>query len=254
MPRSRAATLGRAVVPIVLACVAPAAGQEATASLGGSVTARGTLRAVEGARMTVLGTPLVAFTDSAGRFLVPAVPAGVRVLQARAIGYETGSWIVQLTAGQNFRQPIELEPRPIVVEGMTVEGQAHDWRSPAAFDRRRATGRGHFITREEIRNRRAENVADLLRTVPGVHAQCRGLANCVVTVGRTQGRSCRPEYFLDGFPATFSTGPVFPINQIRGVEVYRDPSEVPVEFQRPNLRCGVIAIWTVDPGDRLDRD
>jgi hypothetical protein len=58
---------------------------------------------------------------------------------------------------------------------------------------------------------------------------------------------------LYGLTAYFATGLNFPINQIRGVEIYRDASEIPVEFLRPNMRCGVIAIWTIEPGDRLGR-
>jgi len=57
-------------------------------------------------------------------------------------------------------------------------------------------------------------------------------------------RGCRPEYYLDGFPASSSVGPDFPITGIYGIEVYRTASEVPVEFRRPELRCGVILIWS----------
>ena len=31
-----------------------------------------------------------------------------------------------------------------------------------------------------------------------------------------------------------------------------DAFSVPVELQLPNLRCGVIAIWTIDPGTSLE--
>jgi hypothetical protein len=57
-------------------------------------------------------------------------------------------------------------------------------------------------------------------------------------------RGCRPEFFLDGFPASFSTGPNFPMRGVLGVEIYRTASETPVEFHRPNLMCGVIAVWS----------
>jgi hypothetical protein len=33
-------------------------------------------------------------------------------------------------------------------------------------------------------------------------------------------------------------------NDIRGIEVYVDPSAVPSQYRRPDVQCGVILIWT----------
>lgn len=204
---------------------------------------------VEGARVTVLGTPISAITDSAGRFVLMDVPAGVRVVQIRAIGYAVGSWMVELSEAQHMSHEFEIEARPVQVSGVTAVGVNTDWRSEAGFERRRAHGAGVFLTREEIASRRAIDITDLLRSITGIVSACtpRG---CVIRMARST-RQCTPEFFLDGFPATFATGPNFPVNQIRGVEVYRSEFEVPGEFQRPGLRCGVIAIWTIEPGERF---
>jgi hypothetical protein len=230
------------------------AAQGAPGSIGGRVLRRAARTPVEGARISIVGTALVTSTDSAGQFLLAAVAPGVRVVQVRAVGYEPGSWIIQLGEGQRFRQDLEVEPRPVEVSGVTVTARGSDtWRTEAGFEERRRMGRGVFYTREEIETRRPPTVADLLRNAPGVNVTCRGMGGCTIILGRNTGRTCRPEYFLDGFTANFATGPNFPINQIRGVEIYRDASEIPVEFLRPNMRCGVIAIWTIEPGDRLGR-
>jgi hypothetical protein len=224
------------------------------ATIGGRVVRREAGTPVDGARVAVLGTGLAVVSDSTGGFAIPDVPPGVRVIQVRAVGYEPGTWIVQLGEGQQFRQDLELNAFPIEVAGVTVRGEpAGDWRTPAGFERRRQAGRGFFLTQGDIESRRPRTIADLLRAVPGASVTCRGAYGCYIGLGRNVGRLCRPEYFLDGYPATFATGPAFPINQIRGVEVYRDQSETPMEFQRPGLRCGVIAIWTIEPGDRLGR-
>ena len=226
-------------------------GAQGTAVIGGRLLARESRAPIEGAHVTVLGTGLSTWTDSSGRFAFSSVPAGVRVVQARIVGYGVGSWIIQLDEGQAFSQDLEMEAIAIEVGGVTVTAQPDQgWRSEAGFERRRQNQRGYFFTRSEILGRRAPTIAELLRTVPGVLTTCRA-NSCVVQMGRTEGRRCAVEYFLDGFPATLATGPNFPVNQLRGVEVYRDPSEVPVEFQRPGLRCGVIAIWTSEPGAPL---
>ena len=80
--------------------------------------------------------------------------------------------------------------------------------------------------------------------VPGVFTTCRGPGGTCQVQMMASGKNCSPEWFLDGFPATQAVGPDFPIQRIRGVEVYRSIFEVPPEFQRSTLRCGVIAVWS----------
>src|SRR5262249_24494136 len=161
-------------------------------------------------------------SDAQGRFQITGVPAGVRVMQVHAIGFSIGSWVVQLTEGQNLHQTFDLSPRALEVEGVTVTGpeDGSNWRSEQSFAQPRPRGHGVFITREQIQQRNALNMADLLRVVPGIMTTCSNGRNCTVRMERSS-RQCQPEYFLDGYPATFSTGPNFPVQQIRGVEVYR---------------------------------
>ncbi len=236
------------------ACIHPlvAHAQQAPGTIVGALVNRETRAPIEGARVAILGSSLMTSSDSAGRFRIGGVVPGVRVIQVRAIGYSVGSWLLQVDEGQTLRHEFEIEPRIYEISAVTVSARdPHDWRSEAGFERRSQRMAGYFIGRADIANRRATNVADLLRGVPGVYTTCRG-RNCQVTMARST-RQCSPEYFLDGHPATFSTGPQFPINQIRGVEVYRSQFEVPPEFQRIGLRCGVIAIWTIEPGESLHR-
>ena len=101
---------------------------------------------------------------------------------------------------------------------------------------------GFFFTREEIERRHSTTLSDLMRGVPGVQTTCRRGA-CVIQLSRSP-RGCRPEYYLDGFPASFSVGPDFPLTGIYGIEVYRTASETPAEFRKPELRCGVVLIWS----------
>jgi hypothetical protein len=235
---------------LALSVAVPAAAQ--TATVGGALVNQESRTPIEGARVSIVGTSLGASSDAQGRFQVAGVPAGVRVLQVHAIGFSVGSWVVQLDEGQNFHQTFELAPRTLEVEGVTVSGREEDtWRSERGFEERRRRGQGFFVTREQILQRNAPTVAELLRTVPSVLNICNS-RGCQTRLPSSTG-PCSPEFFLDGYPATFSTGPNFPLTQIRGVEVYRDQFSVPAEFQRPNLRCGVIAIWTIEPGTALGR-
>lgn len=238
---------------LALLWIAWPAQSQVTTSISGVLVSRENRLPVEGVRVAVLGTPLAVATDSAGRFELIGIPAGVRVLQARAIGYIVASWLLELSEGQSFRDTFDLEPRVVTVAAVTVTADPRDWRSEAAFERRMAHGTGVFLTRADIQQRRPANLADLMRGVPGVLTHCSNPRTCTVRMIRST-RQCSPEYFLDGYPATFATGASFPINiaSIRGIEVYRNQFEVPPEFQKINLTCGVIAIWTIDPGERFD--
>ena len=252
----RAARRWRAGTALLAAALAAGAARSLTAqaaTVSGSLVNRDSHGPVEGAHVTVIGTALGASSDAEGRFQLTGVPAGVRVMQVHAIGFVVGSWVVQLTDGQVMRQTFELAPRAVEVEGVTVTGREDPgaWRSEAAFEDRHRRGQGFFITREQIQVRNAPTIAELLRTVPSVMTICNA-RGCQVRLPSSTG-PCSPEFFLDGYPATFSTGPTFPLAQIRGVEIYRDQFAVPSEFQRPNLRCGVIAIWSVEPGTPLGR-
>lgn len=234
---------------VLLAFAQPARAQQ-NGIVTGSLVDRLTHRPVEGARVNILGTTLGTSSDTAGRFNVPGVPAGVRVIQVRAIGYVISSWVVDLAEGQTLNQIFELEGRALQVDSLSVSAQpVESWRTEAGFDARRERGGGWFITHDDILRRRAENLGELMRTVPGVLMTCR-FRSCSVVM-EEGSKPCQPEYFLDGFPASNSTGPSFPLAQIRGVEIYNSRFSVPSEFQRPNLQCGIIAIWTIDPGSKL---
>ena len=239
------------LIPLLGVLLAGEIAAQAPATVGGVLVGRDSRVGIEGVRIAVLGTSLITTSDSSGRFFLAGVPPGVRVVQARAIGFAVGSWLLELSEAQDFRDTLALEPRIYTLEAVTAIADPNDWRSEAAFERRRAQGDGFYITRADITQRRATNVADLMRQVPGLITLCRA-ANCRIMMMRST-RNCSPEYFLDGYPATISTGATFPVSitSIRGIEVYRNASEAPSEFQRIGLNCGVIAIWTINPGERF---
>lgn len=228
---------------LLLGNLSAALAQQRTAGIAGQLVDRETHAPVAGARVALSGTPHMVPSDTEGRFQIADLRAGVFIVEVRAIGYRMGSWLLELTAGEVLHFEFLLQPRVHRLDELVIEERAGaNWRSPEAFERRRQNGTGYFITQEEIDRRHAASLTDLLRGVPGVQTACN-YWGCSVRMARST-RLCTPEYFLDGYPATFATGPDFPIHAIFGVEIYGSVTDVPVEFQRTNLRCGVIAIWT----------
>src|SRR5690606_13404628 len=93
--RRRVATSTRAMRRCAIACAAllawlPAAGraqQDARATLAGVVRDAATGELLAGVLVRIEGSDLQALTDSAGRYRLPRVPAGVQVLRAERLGY-----------------------------------------------------------------------------------------------------------------------------------------------------------------------
>lgn len=229
------------VLPLaaLLAAVAPAASQH-TSGIAGQLVDRATGAPVSGALVTVLGRSGTR-PDSNGRFAAPGLPAGTYVVQVRALGYVAATWLVEVNTGHTTAVVLELEPAPLSISGVVIEGQAWEQRGMADFTRRREGGRGVFLTEDDIKEAQAVRLGDLLRNVPGVRQICRGNV-CRVYMSRS--RQCTPNFWVDGFAANNSTSLEMPVMGVIGIEVYRSASETPVEFLRGDNICGSIVIWT----------
>ena len=196
------------------------------------------------ARIAILGAHHEFASDSEGRFVGDHLASGTYVLQARAIGYAVGSWVVQLGDSETVTQVFELKRLPYVLDPVVVQRRlTFSAERLRAFERRRASGRGYFITAAQIEAEHPHALVDLLRNVPGVQMICAGASRCTVRMLRSP-RNCKVDYVLDGFPATNSTSPDMATVGIIGIEVYRTLSETPLEFLRTDNVCGTIVIWT----------
>ena len=203
---------------------------------------RDTRTPIDGAEVFVAGRPRAVLTDAMGSARHTGLAPTIHLIRVRKVGYEPVSVEVVASEDSAAEHVVELSRAgapvmdTVVIEATLAEPGSYWLRD---FERRRAERRGQFVTRSEIEQRNAASVGDLLRTLNGLRMLCN-TRGCMVRMTRT---NCRPEYFADGFPADASTVERMPVNDVFGVEVY-DLFEVPVELQRPELRCGVIAVWT----------
>jgi len=220
------------------------AGQGRTGVISGRLVDRESRNPIRGAHIALLGSRRGFASDSEGRFAQDSLDPGNYLVQVRAIGYVRASWVVQLRMGEVHAEVFELERLAVQLEPVTVERRpgfaAERMRE---FERRRASGRGHFITADQIEHAKPRALSDLLRNVPGVRLVCRGSASCTIRMSRA-ARDCRPDFVLDGFPATNSTSLDMPTVGIIGIEVYRTLSETPLEFLKTDNICGTIVLWT----------
>ncbi len=197
---------------------------------------------IAGAEVSLVGRTGFAISNEAGHFELTSVASGLQVIQLRALGYRRV--LARLTVPEGDTMPVtflatrsENRLATVTVEDTSIRrGTRFE-----DFDRRRAQGRGYFVSRVEIEKRNARSLVELLQGAKGVRIDCAGF-NCSVRMARSAA-GCMPQIFVDGrLSSTF--GPNTPLRDVEGVEMYLGPSETPAEYLGNDSSCGVIALWT----------
>lgn len=235
-----------------LAAVALVAGglpQTATGQvIHGHVLDADTREPVDAADVVMLAEDSVtadaATTDSAGYFSVSAAEAGQYRLLARRIGYPaTISGRLGLNSGDTLRVEFRVSAGAVLLEPVEVMGRR---RPPPPdivdfYDRAERAIFGTFITREEIEGSGVLRASDLLRRVPGVQVAPARYGSSAVTI-----RGCNPLLIVDGVLARYERSIdnlVAPL-ELEGLEIYRSPTHVPVQYGGLRGTCGAVLIWT----------
>jgi hypothetical protein len=231
---------------LVLALVVPlpnTLSAQTSGSIAGTTIDAQTGMPIVGASITIPTLSRSVTSDDAGHFLHSTLDAGSYVVQVHAVGYIPSAKAFDVATGQSVTHTFQLTTVLPVLPNVVVKGHnASVGRRFEDFERRRADGRGQFLTRAEIQSRSAINLSDLLQTMRGIRTDCVGFT-CRVETSRS-AHGCAPAYFVDGRMST-TFGPSTPVKDIQGVEVYLGPSETPAEYLGPDSGCGVIAIWTI---------
>lgn len=158
--------------------------------LAGSVTDPAG-RALAGVFVSAAGSRWGVLTGADGRFTLPGVDAGSVHLEAELIGYETLSWTGDPAPGETV--VLILEPKPVVLEGLTVVADRFASRrraipvSARAFDRTTLGTSPHATALDFLRSRGGMSLV-----------ACSGTwsAFCV----RSRGRLSEPSVWVDESP------------------------------------------------------
>jgi hypothetical protein len=216
----------------------------------GTIVDVATQQPIVGARIASTSFSAVVVTDSSGRFDVPAVPPGLVRFHVTATGFPRASFTLAFAAGEEMERTLELDSASVPAEPgarplpqMTIEAAPEEPVWLRDFERRRATGRGQYLTREMIESRGGARLSDVVQTMRGVTLDCGGGGGvCRIRMTRAP-MQCYPEYFVDGL-LNNSWGPLVPIRDMQALEIYSGPSDTPGEFSGRNSGCGTIVIWT----------
>jgi hypothetical protein len=190
-------------------------------------------------------------SDSGGRYLLSGLPSGKVAVNVRRLGYEPRDTSVELVRGRMDTLFVVLMILPRELPGVNAEAYAFSHARLADFYRHRQSGIGHFYDRQEIEERRATRISDILRRLPGIRITPDRSGRSVMRMGRTTGgRDCPPDYWIDGVRAAFLNVDDIPLHDVEALEIYKGPSGLPPEFNSRfgNPACGAVIIWTRLPG------
>lgn len=222
--------------------------QKGTAQMSGTVVDLASGAPVANADIIHMSLGRLVISDSLGKYLFPGLPAGIVRLLVRARGFPSATVVVALASDESMIRLIQLDSSAAgraaaqSLPAVAVKGEKPPTPRFADFERRRLTGRGQYVVREEIEKAAYSNLQDAMRGLRGVNVDCGGNLGCSIRMARAPMR-CTPEYIVDE-RVDNEFGPTTPIRDIDGIEVYTGPSDVPGEFGGRSAGCGVIVIWT----------
>lgn len=234
-----------ALVVLLAALGQPLAAQDAELSL--LVRGSDTKGPLPGATIEIFGAR--GATDAFGQASLSGVPVGDVPLTVSYPGYITLDTLLAVEAGSASANltVLTLEADQVELGDVVVEAESINdalLRRRGFFERRDGEG-GVFYTREELDQRGVQMFSDIFGSVPGVRIQRRGGERALVSQRRN---GCRMTVFVDGTEMAYIAQNIdaLPFDDVAAVEIYRGPSEIPIEYayMKSNDTCGAVLVWT----------
>lgn len=228
----------------------PGLGQGET-HVRGFITDRSTNEPLSGTSVVLraVNAPLsgLRVTASDGTFQFAEIPAGVYELEIRHLGFQDAHSTVEMEAGGYVDLRVHMVPAAVELDPLVVASERRDRLATAGFYDRRRVSTGHFMTRDEIQDRRVHRVSQLFRGIAGFSVIPSRQNSDQMVVGRG---NCQPSLYIDGIlmrtVAAWEFDQVLQPDHLEGLEVY-SASQTPGQFLAG--RCGTIVAWTHTPTD-----
>lgn len=221
-----------------------------------------------------VGDGVAVRTDSSGRFELSAVPAGVRQILVRAMGFEPYGQTVTVNANGRVDVELTLRPdaQPLRTVAVTAAAPAPTGprRAPwvADFEERRKFGIGHFVTAEQLGTADGKRWStEVVARVPGLRlARYNSRTAFMTTRGQISvlnqprgdevdikmgaPKGCYPIVIVDDLVryAGRMGEPLLDLESIDGTQIaaveFYAVAQIPPRFNRSgNAACGAVVIW-----------
>ncbi len=198
-------------------------------------------RPVANARVLAADERELARTSETGAFALEALPVGDNDLEVRAVGYMPQRFRFVVRPDEPLFLDVELDQFTPVMATVTATAR----RTIAGFHERRGSGTGQYLDADDIARLSPVQVADALRRMPGVNVGPRRSFSSQVLMRSPERRPCKPTVYLDGVELlnrADNLDAFVDVDDIAALEVYAEPTEVPLEFPGEPF-CGAILIW-----------
>jgi hypothetical protein len=237
---SRFLGAGAVTALALFVAVAPAAAQQTTGKVEGTVTDQAGV-ALANAQIFVAGTSFGAVTNDKGYYFINNVPVGSYTLRAQFIGYApTEVRDVRILGGQTITQDIKLAPSAIQVSGLTVTAASNP------IVPRDQVASKSIVSGELVNNLPVDDVRNVIALQPGVVES--GQAAGVSIRG---GRPGEANVYIDGASvrATNMGGQRITLGTNSVEEASVTTGALGVEFS--DAQSGVISFTTRSGGQQL---
>jgi hypothetical protein len=214
---------------------------------------------VAGAEVLDLATGLRTLSSVTGTVTLAFLASGSNFLQVKKLGYASKLVPVMVSPADTVSVTVLLQPIRQPLPEVVTTARAETRGKMSEFERRRATGFGHFITRAQLEKFEGHLTADVMRTLPGVGIYLGPFREAYVGTTRPPTSIlrngpdgiCRAAVMVDGVPVYHGNDSEKPFNinsippaEIEGVEFYAGGATVPVEYNATRNTCGLVVIWT----------
>jgi TonB-linked SusC/RagA family outer membrane protein len=233
---------------------APALAQSRQATITGKVTANGTALPLADARVTVVGTSLIATTNGEGVYTLRNVPAGTFDIRVLRVGYQEQKKPITLTAGQSATLDFAMSQAVVQLEEVVT----------TATGEQRRVEIGNAVTTlgnisQKVEQAPVTNLADLMvAKAPGMTVLPGAMTGSTPVVKirglNSLSLSNNPIYVIDGVRMntnSFSQGFTgtrtsylndLSANEIEDIEIVKGPSAA--TLYGTDAANGVIVITT----------
>jgi hypothetical protein len=187
-----------------------------------------------------------ALSDPDGRFALRNLRSGTRSVIIRRLGYDPKEVIVALRARAPTEVTVKLSEFVPVLDTVRVRAVALDiGLQRLGFAQRKAAGTGYYLTPQQVAERGASRLLDLLVEAPMLRRTAEG-GRTIIT-GRPHGinlfQGC-VAYFVDGvqWRGEGVEDFIYP-TEVAAIEVYSS-NFVPSQFAHGFEPCETVVIWT----------
>ena len=192
-------------------------------------------------------------TNELGEFRLHSSRISNATILAERIGLQSVTTApVQVALSQVIDVQIQMSETAVPLEPLTVRAREYFDLGPLSgyferVQRHERMGFGHVLTRDQLQERDAIDVVDILRELPRIAiVQQPGRGQHVMFRGGALGQ-CTPRVYINGVYANRNTlayiDELVRPTELEGIEVYRGLAEMPGEFY-DETHCGVILVWT----------